>query len=99
MFTQEQLTDDEMGQHFVKIAYHAIHRGHVEAYCRMAFSKPGTSSKAERLEITEALFAFATLGWSAFHVMNKGQALKDKPSTRKEPAVKKPKGGKGGKGK
>jgi len=101
MFTAEQLSDDELGTAFCQVAYHAIHRGHVEAYCRMAFSKPGENSKQQQQAVAEAVLAFANLGWSAFHAMNRGQPLKDKPGAkpRKEHAVKKPKGGKGGKGK
>ena len=86
MPTQEQLSDDEMGQAFIRVAYESIHRGHVEAYCKMAFSKPGENTATQQREIAEAVLTFATLGWSAFHAMNKGQPLKDKPGAK--PAAK-----------
>ena len=76
----DRFKHDEAGFHLMMAAYHEIHRGHIEAYCRMAFSKPETMTDAEREAITDALLAFSNLGWSAFHMLNRGQPLKDAPT-------------------
>lgn len=90
--TPEQLSDEETGNALVRACYREIHRGHCIAYTRLVFEKPGELSEAKRKEAIEALFMFAAMGWAAFHFMNRGMPLKDKPKAeRKQKAKKEPK--------
>lgn len=84
----EQLEDDETGKALVKAAYMAIDRQHVKGYAQLAFSKPEELTEKVRRGCMESLFAFANLGWSAFHLMNKGEPLKDRAKAKRRPAKK-----------
>ena len=88
--TAEQLADDDTGKAVVNACFREIHIGHVLAYTTLVF-KPTDMNEKQRTEAMQAVFQFAALGWSAFHLMNRGRDIPPEPKTGRKSRKKKPK--------